>query len=33
MIMYDYVTYVVCNFVPYYRACYYVSVITDWYDV
>jgi len=23
----------VCNFVPYYRACYYVSVITDWLDI
>ena len=33
MIMYDYVTYAVCNFVPYYRACYYVSVITDWFDI
>jgi len=31
--MYDYVTYAVCNFVPYYRACYYVSVITDWFDI
>ena len=31
--MYDYVTYVVCNFMPYYRACYYVSVIMDWYDI
>ena len=33
MIMYDYVAYVVCNFVPYYHACYYVSVITDWFDI
>ena len=31
--MYDYVMYAVCNFVPYYRACYYVSVITDWFDI
>ena len=33
MIMYDYVMYAVCNFVPYYRACYCVSVITDWFDI
>ena len=33
MIMYDYVTYVVCNFVSYYHACYYMSVITDWFDI
>ena len=33
MIMYDYVTYAVCNFVPYYHAYYYMSVITDWFDI
>ena len=31
--MYDYVTYAVCYFMTYYRACYYVSVITDWFDI